>query len=30
MRVINGTSFLVTIQLSSKMLRIAGDCKERK
>ncbi len=30
MRVVNGISFLITIQLSSKMLRITGDCKDRK
>lgn len=30
MRVINGFNFLITVQLSSRMLKITGDCKERK
>lgn len=29
-RVINGFSFLITINLNSKKLRIMGDCKDRK
>lgn len=29
-RVISGITFLITLQLSGKMLKIIADCKERK
>lgn len=29
-RVINGVNFLITVQLSAKILKITADCKERK